>query len=134
MMLVLAGVGCGREWLSDLGCRVLRVLGWAGVAGGQEVVVRGGPQVCVNSWVHRACQGQFFGRCSLSRRAEDATRAGTAISVRRMVAVVALASTPPARLAAARVRLKAITAQTSQALLAANLPEGRCASAAFFRS
>jgi len=37
-------------------------------------------------------------------RAEDATRAGTAISLRRMVAVVALASPGPVIVAAARVR------------------------------
>jgi hypothetical protein len=36
--------------------------------------------------------------------------------------------------AAARVRLKAITASTSQAAFAVNLPEGRWASAEFFRS
>lgn len=35
---------------------------------------------------------------------------------------------------AARVRLNAITASTSQAALAVNTPDGRCASAAFFRS
>ena len=65
--------------------------------------MRGGPQVWLNSWVHACCQGQFPGRCSVSRRAEDATRAGTAISVRRMVLVVALVSAPPARLAAGSV-------------------------------
>jgi hypothetical protein len=40
----------------------------------------------------------------------------------------------PVSVAAARVRLNAITASTSQAAFAANLPEGRCASAEFFRS
>ena len=47
--------------------------------------------------------------------------------VRRIVAVVALASRP-ARSAvspAVRVRLNAITASTSQALFAVNTPEGR---------
>src|SRR4051812_41203600 len=129
-MMLVGGRRLRARVAARPGCRVLRVLGWAGVAGGQAMALRGGPQVCVNSWVHPSCQGQFFGRCRLSRRAEDATRAGTAISVRRMVPVVALASTPPAMLAAARVRLNAITAQTSQALFAANLPEGRCARAA----
>ena len=47
------------------------------------------------------------------------------ISVRRMVAVVAFASPVPVRVAAARVRLKAMTASTSQAALAVNTPEGR---------
>ena len=58
-------------------------------------------------------------------RAERAIRAGTLISFRRMVAVVALASVGPVRVAAARVRLNAITARTSQAALAQNLPDGR---------
>jgi hypothetical protein len=39
-----------------------------------------------------------------------------------------------ARAPAARVRLNAMAAQTSRALLAQNLPEGRCASGPFFRS
>ena len=68
------------------------------------------------------------------RRAEDAIRAGTVISLRRMVAVVALARSGPVRVAAARVRLNAITASTSQAALAVNFPDGRCARAEFFRS
>ncbi|MBE1606967.1 hypothetical protein HEB94_003815 [Actinopolymorpha pittospori] len=61
----------------------------------------------------------------MRRLAEVAIRAGTLTSVRRMVAVVALASVGPVRVAAARVRLKAMTARTSQAALAANLPDGR---------
>ena len=65
----------------------------------------------------------------MTRRAEDATRAGMVISLRRMVAVLDLARAAPVRVAAARVRLNAITARTSHAELAANLPEGRWASA-----
>jgi len=65
---------------------------------------------------------------------EDAIRAGTVISLRRTVAVVDFASFGPVRVAAARVRLNAITARTSQAAFAANTPDGRCASAEFFRS
>ena len=61
-------------------------------AGGQGVAGRGGPQVRVNNSVQASCQGQPVGRCSFSRLAEDAIRAGTVISLRRMVAVVALAS------------------------------------------
>ena len=52
-----------------------------------------------------------------------------------MVPVVAFVSFGSAvRVPAARVRLNAITAQTSQAAFAANRPEGRCARAEFFRS
>jgi hypothetical protein len=43
--------------------------------------------------------------------------------VRRMVAVRARANRGPVRVAAARVRLNAITASTSQAALALNRPE-----------
>jgi hypothetical protein len=52
----------------------------------------------------------------------------------RIVPMVALAWNAEARVPAARVRLKAIAAQTSQALLAQNFPEGRCASGPSFRS
>ena len=68
------------------------------------------------------------------RRAEVATRPGTCTSLRRTVAVVALARSAAAREPAARVRLNAMTASTSQAALAVNTPEGRCARAEFFRS
>ena len=78
--------------------------------------------------------GQFSGRCRLRRRAERAIRAGMRISRSRMVAVVALVSFPPAMTARVRVRLNAIVAQTSQAALAGNRPEGRWARAEFFRS
>src|SRR5699024_12243199 len=62
-------------------------------------------------------------------------RAGTLISVRRRVAVVALARVDwPVSVPAARVRLKAMTARVSQAAFAANFPEGMCASAESFRS
>jgi len=60
-------------------------------AGGQVARAGGGPQVWVNSRVQACCQGQPAGRCRVSCRAEDATRAGTWISLRRMVAVVAFA-------------------------------------------
>src|SRR6476659_8056504 len=61
-------------------------------------------------------------------------RAGTVIRVARMVAVRALASAGPVMVAAARVRLNAITAATSQAALAVKRPEGRCARAESLRS
>jgi hypothetical protein len=84
--------------------------------------------------VHASSQGQARRRCSVSRRAEDAIRAGTWTSLRRIVAVVALPIAGPARVPAARVRLNAITARTSQAAFGVNLPDGRWAKAEFFRS
>jgi|GEM_PF-6160751 hypothetical protein len=58
-------------------------------------------------------------------RAEDAILAGTVISASRMVPLVALISFGSAvSVAAARVRLNAMTAQTSQAAFAQNCPEG----------
>ena len=59
----------------------------------------GGVQVRVNSWVQGCCQGHPQGRCRTILRAEVA------------------------------IRLKAMTAQTSQAALAQKTPEGICASA-----
>ena len=53
-----------------------------------------------------------------SRLADLARRPGTAINCRRMVAVVALAWKTDAMVPAARVRLNANAANTSQALLA----------------
>lgn len=79
--------------------------------------------------------GHRCGRCRVSLRAEEAIRAGTEINVRRMVPVVAFASVvSPVKVAAARVRLNAITAQTSQAAFAQNFPDGMWARAEFFRS
>src|SRR5450759_4863576 len=87
-----------------------------------------------NRVFHADSHGQSRGRCRVSRRAEDAIRAGTVTRVRRMVAVLALAKAGPVMVAAARVRLKAITAHTSHAALAANRPEGRWARAESLRS
>src|SRR5215210_2152274 len=57
------------------------------------------------------------------------------MSLRRIVAVVAFARAGIlVRVAAARVRLKAMTAQTSHAALALKTPEGRWASAEALRS
>ena len=83
----------------------------------------GGPHARTNRPAQAVCHGQAAGRCRVTLRAEDAIRAGTVISLRRMVAVLDLASAVPAIVAAARVRLNAITASTSQAAFAANLPE-----------
>src|SRR4051794_36115323 len=94
----------------------------------------GGPQVASNSRVQAVSHGQSRGRCSRSRRAERAIRAGTAISWLRMVAVVALAWAAEASALAARMRLNAIVASTSQAEFAANDPDGRWASGPALRS
>src|SRR6202011_233943 len=77
---------------------------------------------------HPVCQGQWAGRCSVGLRAGAAKRAGTLTRSRRRVAPRATAWLPPARVAAARSRLCAITAQPSQAQFAANSPDGMCAS------
>jgi len=78
---------------------------------------------------------QSVGRCRVSLRAEEAILAGKLIRASRMVAVVALTSFGWAvSVAAARVRLNAMTAQTSQAAFAQNFPDGMCARAEFFRS
>ena len=45
----------------------------------------GGSATRSNSWVHAWCQGEWLGRCRVIRRAEDATRAGMLISLRRTV-------------------------------------------------
>ena len=66
-----------------------------------------------------SCQGQWLGRWMTRCLADLARRPGTAINCRRMVAVVALAWKTEAMVPAARVRLNAIAAKTSQALLAA---------------
>ena len=94
-------------------------------AGGQAVAVAGGSLTRLNKSVQAFSQGQFIGKWSTIRRADDAMRAGTVISFRRMVAVVALASSVAVRVAAARVTLNAMTASTSQAALAVKMPEGR---------
>lgn len=52
-------------------------------------MIGGGPQIRVNSCDQLFTRGQRVGRCRVIRRAEEAILAGTAISVRRMVAVVA---------------------------------------------
>src|SRR3954447_13812963 len=102
--------------------------------GDQEARAPGGPQALLNSRFQAVSQGQSRGRCMRSRRAVRASRAGMAIRWARIVAVVALAWNAEARAPAARVRLNAIIARTVQAELAANRPEGMCASGPPFRS
>lgn len=93
------------------------------------------PNIVWNSVIHGFSHGQPIGRWSVSFRADDAIRAGTKTTVRRMVPVLALASAgSPVSVAAAPVRLNAVTAQTSHAVCAQECAEGMCASAEFFRS
>jgi len=100
------------------------VLGWMGWTG---QAAAGGPcRAALAIWFQAVSQGQSVGRCSTSRRAERASLAGTLISCARRVPVVALAWNTEARAPAVRVRLKAIAAQTTQALFAANEPKGKC--------
>ena len=99
------------------------VSGWSCWDGWMGQAVRGGLFAAVRSRCQACSQGQAVGRCRVSRRAERASRAGTLIRWARMVPVVALAWKAEARVPAARVRLNAMAAQTSQALLAANDPE-----------
>ena len=76
----------------------------------------GHPAVLVNSSVHCVSQGHSMGRCRVSLGAEEAIRAGTLISVRRMVPVVErMNRSPPAWVPAARVGLNAISARANQA-------------------
>jgi hypothetical protein len=79
----------------------------------------------VNSCCQALAQGQAAGSRRRLRRAERVMRTATLISCLRMVAVVALAWKLETRAPAARVRLNAVAARTSQAELAAKLPEGR---------
>jgi len=58
--------------------------------GGQAARTGGGSLTRSISAVHAVSQSQACGRCRMIRRAEVATRAGTVISLRRIVAVVAL--------------------------------------------
>jgi hypothetical protein len=96
---------------------------------GQVVAVRGGPRVASKIACQGSCHGHAVGRCIVMRRAEVAILAGMLMMRRRIVAVVALAWLPPATVPAARVRLNAMTARTSHAALALNLPDGRWARA-----
>jgi hypothetical protein len=127
----------GCAGLPDLAVRVVRVgprVAQRWLLGGQAARTAGGSLTRSNRAVQAVSQGQAWGRCRVTRRAEEATRAGTVITLRRIVAVVALAKSGAATVPAARVRLNAMAASTSQAALAVNTPDGRCASAKFFRS
>jgi hypothetical protein len=97
------------------------VLGGAVAGGWSGVAAWGGPQVWVTGSVHASFQGQLAGGCSFSRLVEEAIR--TVIGLRRMVAAVALSK--EGLLAAARVRLNAMTARTSQAAFVVRFLDGR---------
>lgn len=76
--------------------------------------------------IHCCLAGQFRGRWTIRFRDREASRPGTPMMV---VAMVAIRAFPiPAACAAARERLNASTAQTSQAMFALKLFEGRWAS------
>ena len=94
----------------------------------------GGPQVPLNIAARAVSQRDRSGRWSVIRWAENVTLAGARTSLRRIVAVVALASPVPAIVAAARVRLNAMSARTSHAAFAVHTPDGKCANALFCRS
>lgn len=87
----------------------------------------------MNSSSSAGSHGQCCGRCRTRHFAERAIRAGVLISWVRMVAMRARACKREASAPVARVRLCVIAAQASQAALALKYPEGRCASALFFR-
>ena len=102
-----------------LSCRAKRL-------GGQERTGTGGSQPArLNRFVQAVSQCQSSGRCRMILRADVAILAGMVMSLRRIVPVVAFAKPWPAVVAAARGRLNAMTAKTSQALFAANDFEGR---------
>ena len=102
---------------------------WGALGPGGQVVV-----AVVQRSSQAAAQGQSVGRCSTSRRAEEAIRAGTVIRWVRRVAHRALACRAEAAAPAARRRLKARAASASQAALAVNFPDGACASGPSFSS
>ena len=81
------------------------------------MVVVGGPVAVDHSRVQPEAQGQWVGRCKIRRRPVAAIRAGTLMILVRRLAQRALAW--PAATAAVRARLKAMTAQASQAAFAA---------------
>ena len=96
--------------------------------------VCGGPHAAANAAVHPGSHGQLVGRRRVIFRAEVEMRAGMLTSLRRIVPLRALPRSALAKDPTARERLNAIVARTSQAALAVNTPDGRCASALSLRS
>lgn len=125
---------CGREETAGLsGSSTGPSVAPVGLSG-QVVAGVGSRQAALRSPAQLSRHGQSLGRCKTSRPAEQESWAGTAISCRWMVAVVALAWNTDAMAPAARVRLNAIAASTSLALLVEEDPDGKCARAPGFRS
>jgi hypothetical protein len=67
-------------------------------------------------------QGKALGRCSRRRRPENIIRAGKVAGFRRTVAVVAFARAATVMVAAALVRLNAMTGRASRAGLRGGHP------------
>ena len=82
------------------------------------VAVQGGPQAAANTVCHPPSQGQLAGRCRTSCRAEVEMRAGTWMSLLRMVPLRAMPRSVPASVPMAQDRLNAILANTRQAAFA----------------
>ena len=91
-------------------------------------------RIAVSALVSASAHGQLAGARSRSRRAEDTSRAGMVSSLRRSEPTVAADQSAPAAVNVWRPRLWASTARPSQAALAVNLPDGRCASGPSLRS
>ena len=76
--------------MADLAVRgvpgFLEVAQQSSCSGGEAVTVAGGSLTRLSRLVQAFSQGQSVGRWSTIRRADDATRAGTVNSFRRMVA------------------------------------------------
>lgn len=119
-MLSWVGVTMGPALLPVM----FRVLSRRGLEG-QGEAVRGGLQVAACRLVHPVSQGQCLGRCSTTFRAEVEMRAGIWMSLRRIVAVLALPRSVPVSVPMARDRLKVIVASTNQAAFALNTPDGK---------
>src|SRR6266511_934354 len=124
LRLVVAGFG--RGWPAGLsgffhgGCAGRAR---SGVRSGQLAGAGGGRWMAACSCWKASAQGQRSGRCSVSRRARRASRAGMLIRCARMVAVVALVWKGEASAPVARVRLWAMAQAVAQAALAANAAE-----------
>ena len=74
-----------------------------------------------NSMFQAVSHGQLVGRCSVSLRAEEAIRAGTVISLRRMVAVVGFGQRgSPVMVRGGAGEVERDHRQTSQAAFAEN--------------
>jgi len=88
-----ASVVCGVGVAPGLAAREFHFagLGPSVTAEGQDGALWGGSLARVIRVFQAVSQGQAVGRCSVRRRAEVAIRAGTAMSLRRTVAVVARA-------------------------------------------